>query len=1075
MGTSYPLINTKIRTPQRRPTLLHRPRLVDFVHNNIHHKLILISAGAGYGKTSLLTDYARDTDLPVCWYSLDANDAHVLTFLEYLVASVRQRFPQFGESVLEALRSHTGPPEAVEPFVRLLLNEIEHHTREYFVIVLDDYHEVIESEPVNALLDGLLRYLPDQCHIILAARGIPSRLTLSRLATRQEVVGLGTEDLRFTPDEIRELLRQMGISDLTDEQVRILAERSEGWITGILLAAQTSWADAKRDILTLTGASGGVFRYMATEILERQSPEMQRFLLGSSLFTEMTPPLCDGLFGVNNSAQLLRRLTEQNLFTVSLDAEGTWYQYHQLFREFLVSRFERYDPEGYRRLRLRQAELMAYRGHWNRAIDSYIAVQAFAEAANGLEIIVQDTFDAGNWAVLKQWIDALPEAELAKHPRLLLFRGRIHAETGDLKAATAFLEHSYRAYLDHQDNIGAARALVQSAIVERFRGRSHEAIALCRQALSMAGDRDVLTTIQAHHNIGICYAMLGQPDETVRELEYALHVAESHGDDMNTAYIFHDIGTAEVTFGRLASARQHYHRALMYWRKVGNASALASTLQSLGVVHHYLGQYAEAENRLQEGLAKAQAAADARIEAYALASQGDLYRDTRRYDEALEVYRRALEIASATQATRLIIYLLDALGNVYLLKGDLTRARQFIMEAADQVQEGEMAYEAGLCRLSLGTIALQEGQIENARAHLSRASELFAQSGSRRDLARARLQMAMLAYQCGDLAESASHLMVVAGLVQEIGSHQFIVARGPALVDLLHHAEEHGISGLDYIRIRAEIAEIWGGTQSGLEMAPSERVAPREASPSLRFLGLDGGQVLLNGQSVTNWESATARTMAFLFVSHPEGLRRERIIDLLWPDVSPGKGNSLFHSSLYRIRNALGKDIVVHKNGLYRINPTRAYSYDVDEFARLARLGVGDDDQARQARLQAIALYRSAFLEMCDADWCDEMRANLHQQMLDLLLAEAHYLASEGLCREAESYYLRALGFDSFDERAHRGIMWCRARNNDRAGAMRQYRECVRILAKELGVEPSDETRTLYESILEGELAPVPS
>ena len=125
MDISYPLIKTKVRTPRRHHALLRRKRLVDFIHNNIHHKLILISAGAGYGKTSLLIDYAHDSNLPVCWYSLDANDSHVFTFIEYLVASIRERFPQFGESVLEALRTYSGAPEAVEPFVRLLVNEIE--------------------------------------------------------------------------------------------------------------------------------------------------------------------------------------------------------------------------------------------------------------------------------------------------------------------------------------------------------------------------------------------------------------------------------------------------------------------------------------------------------------------------------------------------------------------------------------------------------------------------------------------------------------------------------------------------------------------------------------------------------------------------------------------------------------------------------------------------------------------------------------------------------------------------------------------------------------------------------------
>ncbi len=159
-ATSYPLITTKIRTPRLRQTHLRRERLLNHLHNSIQNKLILIAAGAGYGKTSLLIDYAHDTDLPVCWYSLDAHDAHVPTFVEYLVESIRQRFPQFGAPVRALLQAHDGPPEDVEPFVRVLINEIEHTINTYCVLIFYDYHEVIESEPVNALVDGLLRYLP---------------------------------------------------------------------------------------------------------------------------------------------------------------------------------------------------------------------------------------------------------------------------------------------------------------------------------------------------------------------------------------------------------------------------------------------------------------------------------------------------------------------------------------------------------------------------------------------------------------------------------------------------------------------------------------------------------------------------------------------------------------------------------------------------------------------------------------------------------------------------------------------------------------------------------------------------
>jgi DNA-binding SARP family transcriptional activator len=231
---------------------------------------------------------------------------------------------------------------------------------------------------------------------------------------------------------------------------------------------------------------------------------------------------------------------------------------------------------------------------------------------------------------------------------------------------------------------------------------------------------------------------------------------------------------------------------------------------------------------------------------------------------------------------------------------------------------------------------------------------------------------------------------------------------------------------------------------------------------------MGNGQILVKGTLITTWESATARSLAFLFANYPEGLRRERIIDLLWPEISAAKGNSLFHSSLHRVRTVLGKEIVIHENGVYRINPACTYSYDKEDFLRLAKSGLGDDDAARRARLSAIDLYRGPFLETCDAEWCNAIREELHNAMLNLVLAQAQYLAKEGAYREAEAHFVRAVGLDSYDERAHRGIMWCRSSNSDRTGALRQFRECSRILQDELGVRPGAETLALYQAILSG-------
>lgn len=1064
MNGPYPLIAAKVRTPPRRHLLLRRQRLVDFCHESIQNKLILVAADAGYGKTSLLIDYAHDTDLPVCWYSLDAHDARPLTFIEYLVAAIRQRFPAFGKRTIEMLRSYTGPPENVEPFVRLLIHEMNESIGHYFVLVLDDYHEVLDSEAVNALVDGLLRWLPEQCHLILASRGIPRRLTLTRLAARRQVVGLGAPDLRFTPDEITQLLGTLQV-ELSKSQIQTLAERSEGWITGILLAAQTDWQGTSRGLIEMSGASGGVFDYMAEEILDRQHPEIRRFLLGSALFREMTPFLCDALLDIHNSARILRELQESNLFIHTRDNEGIWYQYHGLFREFLNARFERDDPTSYRALRLKQAELMAYSGQWATAIESFFSARAHDRAADAIEMIVQETFDSGDRVLLRTWLDVLPDAILAEHPRLLLFRARVATETGDLAGAAQMVDRAYRAYTVLEDVVGAARALIQRGVIQRFRGRTQDAISTCQQALEIAGRSDALTTTLAHHHIGICYAMQGVSDRAEEQMRQGLTHAKRQGDDINAAYIANDLGSVAVLRGNMLAARQSYHEALMYWRKIGNMSALASTLQSLGVLHHHLGQYAEAYSRLQEGYNKAIQARDSRIEAYALASQGDLYLDTAQYDKALEAYQQALDVASETQLSHLITYTLDAMGNAYRITGDFARARQVLTEALDQAQASSQLHQVGVIQVSLGALALAEAHLDEANTLLDAGLARILESDTKRDAARAHMLVACARLMRGDRGDVQEHVDRVVELCREMSSHQILVAQGGTIQPVIRFVIEHGEGRLDWSRVRTEIEQLASGWSAFEDRGPRY---------PLEILGLDGGRVLWHGEVVTNWESNTARAMLFLLVSYPEGMTRDRIIEMLWPDTARSRGQGTFHSTLYRLRAALSKDAVVHRDGGYRINPTIAYRYDVDEFLDLCEQAEADTEQAHVARRRAIALYRGSFFDVGDGEWVVALRERLYLSMMALLLAEGQHMAQENQLLDAAAHYGRAISLDSYDERAHRGVMWCRASMGDRTGALRQFQECTRILDEELGVPPSEDTLQMHRDILSEDLSPEP-
>ncbi|MGB5932525.1 MAG: hypothetical protein WBH57_05620, partial [Anaerolineae bacterium] len=299
-----PFLKTKIVLPQRPKTLLHRPRLVEFIHEHIGRKLVLISAAAGYGKTSVLIDFAHDTELPVCWYSLDESDRDPRVLLEYLVASIGHRFPQILEGKLASVVADSSAGFDTNTILATLINEIYERIAEVFILLLDDYHYVDESVDANRLLDSFLENLPQNCTIVLSSRTMP-RLSLVTLTAKQEIAGLGSADLRFTAEEIERLLSEVYKIPIPSEEAKRLAVESEGWITAILLTTHSLWKGLLQTMIQAKRRGEYVYEYLADQVFNQQGPEVQSFLKGSSILETMDPALCDELLERSDSTKML--------------------------------------------------------------------------------------------------------------------------------------------------------------------------------------------------------------------------------------------------------------------------------------------------------------------------------------------------------------------------------------------------------------------------------------------------------------------------------------------------------------------------------------------------------------------------------------------------------------------------------------------------------------------------------------------------------------------------------------------------------------------------------------------------
>ncbi len=1060
------LIITKVLIPKLPPDLLRRPRLVDFIHAHIERKLILISASAGYGKTALLIDYAHDTDLPVCWYSLDAADGDPRLFLEYLIASIRQRFPDFGDYTLAVLRESAD--DHLEPTVNALINEIQERIHDYFVIVLDDYQEVEDSQPVNAIVDRLLQYSPEHCHMILSTRTYPLHLSLTTLTARQQTAGLGVNELRFTPAEIQALARQNYQIALTEEQAAELATYTEGWITGILLTTHTMWEGLFQSLIRVRGTGSKIFEYLATEVFQRQPREIQEFLLSTAVLREMSPALCDALLGRKHSIAVLNELEARNLFISRLEGPEPWFRYHPLFREFLEHRLQTEAPTRHQELHLRAGRLAQVEGRWDAAIHHFTEAQAFDLVAQTIELAAEEVYERGQWRTLIRWMDALPPPAQDRRPMLKFWRAKIYIEIQDLDEALRLFDEVCESFAASGRTDGWARAMVERGNTRRLIGDYTGAIADCETVLKMDGSIDPSIVAMAHRVIGTCHLLRGEFQAAARELEEALRICRERHDRESEACLYQDLGTAYELTGDIDRAAACFQQALHHWEASNKPWALANTLNSIGVEYYLRGNYKEAMKALERALTKAREAGYARIEGYALASLGDLYRDMGRLDKAIQAYQDGLKIARQINEAFIHVYILASLGDACRLQGQRQRAHELIQEALFLAESHQSSYEIGLSKLYLGILYADRNELAEARKQLQEAAALFERGGAQRELARAELQLAYLDFISHRTRHALSRLARVLEIATRIGQDQFMLIDGVRLLPLYRYAIRQRIGLTRLRRIRDRIDAMRREQRRARRRLPAE---PARRELYLQAFALGPSRVVKNGRLLerADWGSAVTKELFFFLLEHRQPLRKEQIIDVFWPEVSEERANSNFHSTAYRLRRAIAPHVLLYENGLYRLNKEIEIWYDVEVFQELmARIRQQDLPPDRQESLleEALGMYYGDYVAECYSDWCIPQREALQELYLEALFRLGQIRIAKGETEDASELFETILEFDGCREDVYGLLMQACALEGDRTGIIYWYRRCQEALREELGVGPLPETTRLYEELL---------
>ncbi|MCP4543019.1 MAG: LuxR family transcriptional regulator [Chloroflexi bacterium] len=592
------LLSTKLYIPPSRPELVPRPHLVERLDEGLRlgRKLTLISAPAGFGKTTLLSEWIHcrgestsspPAPLQVAWVSLDERDNDLARFLTYFIAALQTIRGDIGPGLLAALQSPS--PVNVEAVLTTLLNEIA-ALPDRLILTLDDYH-VIESPAIDKALIFLFDHLPPQMHLVIASRTDPT-LRLSRLRARRQLTELRADDLRFSTDEVAAFLKQVIRLPISTDDVHVLKDRTEGWITGLQLASVAMQGLGQRDqiehfVRNFSGSHRYVIDYLVDEVLDQQTPRVQEFLLQTSILDRMVAPLCNAVrfghtetlsgcettavTGREDSQAILEGLETANLFLIPLDGERRWYRYHHLFADLLRQRLRQTRAGQVPNLHCRASEWYARHGFQFEAVHHALAGDDVERAADLIEAVGLSLIDQGAFNTVRKWIDTLPKSFVQKRPYLCVYHAWTSNFTHQLDAIEPFLQDAQRALgaqESHLTNDGTTARKVRGhiATLRAWNARRQRdnslAIELLQEAVECLGDDNPIARAFADLNLGLAYLDGGELIKAADSFRDAMSRRSASENELASIMAASHLAAVLIVQGRLHDAAKLCRRTI---------------------------------------------------------------------------------------------------------------------------------------------------------------------------------------------------------------------------------------------------------------------------------------------------------------------------------------------------------------------------------------------------------------------------------------------------------------------------------------------------------------------------------
>ena len=1047
------ILPAKLQIPIVPPKTLYRHRLIQRLSEALRGPVTLVAADAGFGKSTLVASFLAKDPRPAIWYRLDHQDSDPSVFAGHLLHGLRPFLPRRMYSGASGGLGHVTQWIIAGEFLSTTL----HRLRADVVIVLDDYH-LLDAPMLQEGMSRLIEMLPGRAHLALLSRTQPA-LPIPRWRADRRVAEIGTEELRFTEAELRELLVHRHGLPLSDESLHLISARTEGWPAGVVLALHEAIAQgpqgAAQSLSTLSGSTREIYDYLIQEAYARQDPSTQQFLLASAVVSQFSVPLLEALLDAapGPHRKILEHLERSHLFIVPLDGERQWYRYHHLFQEFLLRIGTERHGEWMGDVHRRAAEWWARHGDVNEAMTHFIAAGESTRAALLLGAHSVGIVARGQVETIRRWLTALPEEAWRAAPRLYYTQGLIEVISGATRRAVQSLQQArllLGAAGDVEGETMAVRWLVNAAAWEGEIDLLTRTLPEIIELETRLPDSALIPHAHVHAAIGRIALWIGDLSNAEDRARRGMVAAVASGDTYTEIWCARSLTEFLMATGRFHEAVEVYRDIIARARAQNWSHEAAHLHTELSEVLLSLGRRDEAERHLSDArLLQAMVpclvlkAEIAHKSAQAAAVQGAR-------DRAEALLRELLGPGETETPYRLWRFLATVDLSFLLAETDPAEASRLADEAVAQgnrfgfLHRGQALFAAGRASRSPGPFR--------------QAAETFAKTGAAHWQAVSLLHASSLATpgDSGSLTDQV--LSILRGLTSD--GWEFILSQAPA--GTLARYRDDPVVG-------ARIAH---------------RVPPGSALPQLAIRCFGPFAVIRGGTPLekTAWPRGAPRRLFQYLLVQDRPVHREEIIEHLWPDVEPRRGANQLRVALTHLRRVLEPDRPARQPSHLVLVSTSTVALardrldvDVDHFRRALARASSAEGSVKSAYLsEAVTLYRGAlFADDPFEEWVQPTRERLQRQYLEALGRLAETEEDDERYERALTLWLGVLEADPSAEQAYRGLIRCHLALGRSADAVRAFEACVRSLA-ELGAAPSAETLALRGRIpgLNPELPP---